>query len=130
MIIYELNDTMVAESKQRTKNKVPPLKVLIVDDHEWFRKEIRSFLEHHVGIEIIGEASDGLEAVSYAKVLLPDLVLLDISMPRMNGFEAARQIKEYLPTIKIVIVTIHENETYQAFAELMNVEGFICKSSL
>src|ERR1043166_8931168 len=107
-----------------------PLKTLIVDDHEWFRKEIRSYLEKREGIEIVGEVGDGLEAVSYTKILHPDLIFLDISMPRMNGFEAARLIKESSPKTKIVIITIHENATYQTFAQLLSVDGFVCKSSI
>jgi two-component system response regulator DegU len=106
------------------------MKTLIADDHEWFRKEMHSYLDEQEGIEVIGEVNDGVEAVSYTKLLHPDLVMLDISMPKMNGFEAARQIKEHSPSTKVVIVTIHENDTYQVFAQLMNVDGYVCKSSL
>jgi DNA-binding NarL/FixJ family response regulator len=106
------------------------MKTLIADDHEWFRREMRAYLEEQKGIEIVGEVCDGLEAVSFTKLLNPDLVILDISMPRMNGFEAARQIKEHSPSTKVLIVTIHESETYQVFAQMMNVDGYVCKSTL
>jgi DNA-binding NarL/FixJ family response regulator len=82
------------------------------------------------GLEVIGEAGNGAEAIHYTQTSHPDLILMDISMPIMSGFEAARHIKEDAPSTKIVLVTIHDNSTYQALATLLQVDGFVCKSSL
>jgi DNA-binding NarL/FixJ family response regulator len=106
------------------------LDILVVDDNDAFRADLLNFLENQQGIEIVGEASKGYEAMRMCMSLHPDLILLDISMPGINGFEAAQQIKRLSPSTKIVFVTIHEEETYQAIAETLNVDGFVCKSSL
>src|SRR5260370_19006070 len=84
------------------------LRILIADDHEVARRGIRSFLETHPGWEICGEAKDGREAVECANKLKPDLVLLDIGMPSLNGHDAARQIHATSPQTRILILTIHD----------------------
>jgi DNA-binding NarL/FixJ family response regulator len=109
---------------------MPSLRILIADDHEGFRDEVSHYLRKQKGIELIGRASNGMEAVSQAHLLHPDLILMDISMPVMSGLEAARQIKEYSSGIKIVFVTIHEEGTYQSLAQVLGVDGFICKTNL
>lgn len=107
-----------------------PLNILIVDDNEAFRTGVSEFLKKDKSFHIIGEAEDGIEAISQTQLLHPDLILLDISMPRMSGFEAAQKIKAFSPGTKIVFLTIHEEETYQALAESIKVDGYISKNSL
>ena len=90
--------------------------ILIVDDHEFVRRGLRSLLSTHPQWAICGEAADGLEAVEKAKALRPDVVLMDISMPRMNGLEATRIIRKEVPESKVVIVsqidpTVVHNQT-------------------
>src|SRR5580704_15592823 len=82
-----------------------PVKILIADDHELFRRTLRSFVESQPNWRVCGEAGDGIEAVEKAKALRPDVVLMDINMPRMDGLEAARILRRELPDAKVVIVT-------------------------
>lgn len=85
-----------------------PKCILIVDDIEEVRKIIRDFLENESGFEVCGEAVDGLDAIQKAKELNPDLTILDLSMPRMNGIEAAPILKKLLPQTPIMMLTSHD----------------------
>ena len=82
-------------------------KVLIVDDHEYLRKLVREFLEIQSGYDVCGEAVDGYDAIQKAQELKPDVIILDMSMPRMNGIEAATRLKKLLPQTPIVLFTSH-----------------------
>ena len=88
-----------------------PKCILIVDDHANVRKIIRDFLENESGFEVCGEAVDGHDAIQKAKELNPDLIILDLSMPQMNGIEAARVLKKILPQTPIVMLTSHDPST-------------------
>jgi DNA-binding NarL/FixJ family response regulator len=104
------------------------LRILIADDHEVARKGIRSLLESHVGWEVCGEARDGREAVELASQLTPDVLLLDIGMPNLNGLDATRQILTTMPEARILILTIHDSE--QVIREVLaaGARGFLLKS--
>src|SRR5579864_1631471 len=104
------------------------LRILIADDHEVARHGIRSLLESHPGWEVCAEAKDGREAVEYANRLKPDLILLDIGMPNLNGLDAARQILAVAPETNILIVTMHDTE--QVVREVLSAgaRGFLLKS--
>src|SRR5260370_10492703 len=86
------------------------LRIRGADDHEGVRRGIRSFLEAHPGWEICGEAKDGREAIECANEMKPDVVLLDIGMPGLNGLDAARQIHASLPETRILILTMHDTD--------------------
>ena len=86
------------------------IKLLLADDHILVRRGIMALLEKEKDMEIIGEAENGREAVKKAKQLSPDIVLMDISMPSLNGIEAAYQIKKYNIDTKVLILTMHETE--------------------
>jgi DNA-binding NarL/FixJ family response regulator len=103
--------------------------ILVVDDNDSYRADLIDFLQKQDDVQIIGQARDGLEAMSLTNTLNPDLVMIDISMPRVGGLEATRHIKEYRPDTKIVFVTIHEERTYQILADILQADGFVCKSS-
>lgn len=103
--------------------------VLVVDDNDSYRADLIDFLQKQEDVQIIGQARDGLEAMSLTHTLNPDLVMIDISMPGVGGLEATRHIKEYRPDTKVVFVTIHEERTYQILADILQADGFVCKSS-
>ena len=103
-------------------------RILIADDHEVARKGIRSLLEDHVGWEVCGEAKDGREAVDYASKLKPDVLLLDIGMPNLNGLDAARQILATDPDARILILTVHDSEQTVREVLAVGARGFLLKS--
>jgi DNA-binding NarL/FixJ family response regulator len=85
-----------------------PKCILIVDDNALFRKSLRSFFESQTDFEVCGEAVDGLDAIEKARELNPDLIVLDLSMPRMNGLAAAPKLRALLPEVPIVLFTMHK----------------------
>ena len=103
-------------------------RILIADDHEVVRRGVRSMLEAHPSWEVIAEASDGRDAVVKAAQLHPDVVILDIGMPNLNGLEATRQILRGHPGARVLILTMHESE--QVVREVLEAgaRGFILKS--
>ncbi len=88
------------------------MRILIVDDHAIVREGLRTLLEAQPDIEVVGEATDGEEAVNKTQEIQPDIVLMDITMPGMNGLEATRQIKQKNPDAKILVLTMHEGDEY------------------
>ena len=104
------------------------LRILIADDHDLMRRGVRTLLESHTGWEICGEAVTGREAVTKAEQLKPDIVVLDIGMPDLNGLEAARRIRSAVPETEILILSVHYSD--QLIRELLEagVRGYIIKS--
>jgi DNA-binding NarL/FixJ family response regulator len=105
------------------------IRVLLVDDHTLFREGIRSLLESQPDIKIISEAEDGHKGVEMAIEMEPDVVLLDIAMPLLNGLDAAKKIKRKNPEIQILILTMHENEDYIRNALAFGASGYILKDT-
>jgi DNA-binding NarL/FixJ family response regulator len=103
------------------------IKVMIVDDLARVRLSLRSVLELMVELRIVGEAANGFEAVQMAKELKPDIVLMDLEMPGMDGFEATRQIKGRHQTIGVVALSIHSDRDVRQQAERAGVDAFIEK---
>jgi two-component system response regulator NreC len=103
------------------------IKLLLVDDQDIVRAGLRSLLEGHPEMEVIGEAGGGEEAVTLAAHLLPDVVLMDLTMPDMSGAEATRRIKTAAPQVNVLALTIHESEAY--FFEMLNAgaSGYVPK---
>jgi DNA-binding NarL/FixJ family response regulator len=105
------------------------IRVLVVDDHAILRDGIRSLLESQEDIIVVGEAGDGSEAIELTSKLLPDIVLMDISMPKTNGLEATRIIKESFPQVKVLILTQHDNREYISPALGAGASGYVLKRS-
>ncbi len=106
------------------------IKVLIADDHTDFRRIVREFLGRLTNVSVIGEAGDGSEAVAQVEKLNPDVVLMDISMPQMNGLEATKIIKQKWPETKVLIATTYDDPMYRMQALDAKADGFILKGSL
>lgn len=105
------------------------IRVLIADDHQVVREGLATVLKGKQDIEVVGLAKDGIDAVEKAKTLLPDVVLMDISMPNMNGVEATRKIKQETPHIGIVVLTMYEDEDYIFQVVQAGATGYLLKDA-
>lgn len=105
-------------------------RILIADDHEMIRQGLRKVLEENRGWTVCGEAVTGREAVSKAAELKPDVVVLDIGMPELNGLEATRQIRRALPDTEVLILTMHDSERLAREALAAGARGFVLKTDL
>jgi DNA-binding NarL/FixJ family response regulator len=108
---------------------VKPIRVLLADDHTLVRAGIRGLLSGLAGVEVIGEAGDGHEALRLAESLQPDLVLLDIGMPGLNGLEAAARLQKLDPTIRVIILSMHMSEEYVLQALRAGAAGYLLKGA-
>ena len=104
--------------------------ILAVDDDRSFRGILGSLLSQDSGVDLIGEAENGEEAVRVSRELQPDVVLMDITMPRVNGFDATRKIKSDRPETKVIMLTIYSNDYYERVAIESGADGFIPKKRL
>jgi DNA-binding NarL/FixJ family response regulator len=104
--------------------------VLLVDDDPEFRDTLRHLLTDRGEALVVGEAGDGEEALSLAGALHPDVVLMDLGMPRMNGVEATRQLKARWPEVAVIIITVHDDEVYRRTALAAGAEAFLVKKTL
>jgi two-component system response regulator NreC len=104
-------------------------KVLLVDDHAILREGLRMVLDAQPQIKVVGEAGDGRQAVELAEKLRPDVVVMDIAMPSLNGLDATRQIKKRWPEIRVVILTMHENQQYLMQIVKAGATGAVLKRS-
>ncbi len=105
-----------------------PLRVLLVDDHRLFRKGLVKLLESLEDIEVVGEAGDGEEAIAQARETMPDVVLMDLAMPRCNGLIATLLIKQEMPHVKIIILTVSEGDRDLFDAIKNGADGYLLKN--
>jgi two-component system, NarL family, response regulator NreC len=105
------------------------IRILVADDHQLMRSGVRLMLEREADLTVIGEASDGREAVSMAKTLKPEVVVMDIGMPNLNGIEAAHQMTQDNPQLAIVMVSMHSDESYVLRALKAGARGYLLKDS-
>jgi DNA-binding NarL/FixJ family response regulator len=105
------------------------IRVLIVDDMERVRQDLRTFLTLTGNIEVVAEAGDGSEAIRLVAALRPQVVLMDLEMPLMDGFEATRQVKALQPSCRVIALTIHGGEAEQRRAMQAGVDDFIVKGA-
>ncbi|HLE32001.1 MAG TPA: response regulator transcription factor [Bacteroidota bacterium] len=106
-----------------------PIKILLADDHALIRTGIKNLLEGHSEFKVVGEASDGDEALQKAKSLSPDVVIIDISMPKLSGIEATRQIVKRHPSTRVLVLTMHENAEYVYQIFKAGAGGYILKNA-
>ncbi|MBI4429413.1 MAG: response regulator transcription factor [Ignavibacteriales bacterium] len=106
------------------------VKILVADDSMEFRTAFTKMLQKQKGIKVVAQAKDGVEAILLAQLLKPDVVMLDISMPVLNGLIVGRKLKLETPGTRIIFVTIHDEQTYEAIADLIGADGYIHKSSI
>jgi DNA-binding NarL/FixJ family response regulator len=104
------------------------LRILIADDQEAIQKRVRSILVSHSGLEVCADASNGREAVEKALELKPDLIILDITMPELNGLDAARMIKRFSPEVPIIILSVHKSRQLMDEAQKIDVQGYVTKA--
>jgi DNA-binding NarL/FixJ family response regulator len=117
-----------AGSAKRQKKKLPsPKRILIVDDIEHIRKLICAALEGEPGLAVCGEAVDGLDAIEKAPGLRPDLIVLDLSMPRLDGIQAAKKLKKILPQAPIILFTMHEGLMKGVTPREFGVDAIVAK---
>jgi DNA-binding NarL/FixJ family response regulator len=101
--------------------------ILLVDDSQAVRALARTYIESEMGLEICGEASDGVEGVEKALALTPDLIVMDLSMPRMNGLEAARELRRKMPNVPIILFTLYAREVPSSHAKEAGIAAVISK---
>jgi len=106
-----------------------PIRIVLVDDHAILRQGLRRLLEDEPDIEVVGEAGNGLEAVAVARALAPDLVLMEVVIPRLNGIEAAKQIKQSNPTTAILALSAYDDDRYVLGLLEAGAAGYLLKSA-
>ncbi|SDT97361.1 two component transcriptional regulator, LuxR family [Verrucomicrobium sp. GAS474] len=106
-----------------------PITVLLADDHTIVREGFRAILGLETDIEVVGEAQEGRKAIALAKKLLPDVILMDVAMPLLNGLEATRQLARELPAVKILILSAHSDDAYVQNALAAGARGFLLKQT-
>lgn len=104
------------------------LRILVVDDQPYIRRAVRSLLESQNNWVVCGEAADGVEAIARTGELHPDVIVMDMSMPRLNGLEAARTIREEFPKSRVVILTLHDLPELPALVKRAGAQGLVLKS--
>ena len=104
-----------------------PVSILLADDHPFFRQGLKALLERD-GFTVVGEGADGMEAVKLAEKFRPDIVILDFSMPRLNGLDAAKEIRRISPRSRMILLTAHREEQYVLEAISAGIKGYVLKS--
>ena len=105
------------------------IRILIADDHGIVRKGLRLQLQQNNGFEVVGEATDGREAVRMAEELVPDIIIMDIAMPNLNGIQATSQVIKKNPQVGVIILSMHSDETYLTRTLAAGAKGFLLKES-
>ncbi len=103
------------------------IRIVLADDHVLIRHGIKKMIEEDASLEVIGEVEDGLELLGFLKKAVPDLIILDISMPNLRGIEAIKEVKKCCPAVKILMLTMHKNEQYLCAAISAGAHGYLLK---
>ncbi len=113
----------------RKDKPMAPARLLIVDDHDLMREATRSMLEGEPDLEVVGEAVNGRHALELCRQMRPDLVLMDVRMPEMDGLTATRAIKEELPAISVLLLTVYESDDYRREGARAGAAGYVLKDA-
>jgi DNA-binding NarL/FixJ family response regulator len=127
LVLFEERGGAGEASRGATPSQVARL--LIADDHALVREGLRTMLSGEVGLEVIAEANDGQQALTLCRELKPDLVLMDVRMPVMDGLQATRKIKQEMPKTSVMMVTMHENPDYLFEAVKAGAAGYVLKDA-
>ena len=106
------------------------MKIVLADDHEAYRRHLRAALEREPDMTVVGEAADGREAVDLVRRLAPDIVVMDVMMPEMNGIEATRQIAAAFPTVKVLALSLHDDEQFVDAMRVAGAAGYALKEDV
>jgi DNA-binding NarL/FixJ family response regulator len=124
----QLNDSLAHKKIPAERNlSMAEYKIVLADDHILVRQGIKKIIQEDVNMKVVGEAADGLELLDIMEKTTPDLVILDISMPRLRGLAAAEKIKRRYPQIKILILSMHRSKEYLQQALAVGVNGYLLK---
>jgi two-component system response regulator NreC len=129
LILSEPHKKAIMKSHDNSLTTGNKIRILIVDDNPILREGLKSVLSHSPTFDIVGEAADGLEAVDSVEKFHPDLVLMDLSLPRKGGLDATREIKKKWPGIKIMIFSNYEIPEYRAAVSEAGADGYLSKDS-
>jgi CheY-like chemotaxis protein len=129
LILSEPHHKAIMKPQANSLTMDNKIRILIADDNPILREGLRSVLSPSPIFDIIGEAADGLEAIDFVKKFHPDLILMDLSMPRMDGLAATREIKKKWPETKILAFTIHKSPEYQTATLKAGANGYLLKDS-
>src|SRR5438105_4919079 len=118
------------QASRGAREALKPVRILVVDDHEVVRRGVTALLQSRAEYQVSGEAGDGHEAIQKAQELKPDVILMDVSMPRLNGLEATRQLRSLMPESEVIIMTQHESDEMVRQAHSAGARAYVVKSSL
>jgi DNA-binding NarL/FixJ family response regulator len=123
-----LNDARIPTNERGPLVSARTTRIVVADDHEIVREGLRTLLEAQSGWSVVGEASNGIQAVEKAIELKPDVVVLDVAMPELNGFEATRRIREALPQTEVLVLSVNDAEQVVRKALASGARGYLVKS--
>jgi DNA-binding NarL/FixJ family response regulator len=126
----DFNDGLQMNNAEISEGTTCPHCIVLADDHFFFRRDLKKMLERRKDLRVVGEAADGLELVELMKKESPHLVILDISMPNLNGLEAARHIASNYPGVKVLFLTMHKNFQYMQEAISAGARGYVLKENI